>query len=200
MNKQDFLALLRARLVGFPPSEIEERLEFYAEMIEDRMEDGCAEEEAVAAIGDIDAVIEQITAEMPLSKLVTERIKPKKKMRAWEIILLIIGSPIWLSLLIALFAIIFSLYIALWAVIVSLWAVFAALAGCGLGGIGAGILMACNGQLPIGLAIIGAALACAGLSILLFYGCRAASIGLLRLSRKIALGIKKTIIRKGGAE
>ena len=38
MCKQDFLDELRAKLIGLPKQELEERLTFYSEMIDDRME------------------------------------------------------------------------------------------------------------------------------------------------------------------
>ena len=45
MRKQEFLAQLRKALSGLPQDEIEERLTFYGEMIDDRMEEGLSEEE-----------------------------------------------------------------------------------------------------------------------------------------------------------
>ena len=53
MTKQEFLLNLRKGLLGLPPQDIEERLAFYNEMIEDRIEDGLSEEEAVAEMGRI---------------------------------------------------------------------------------------------------------------------------------------------------
>jgi len=50
-----------------------------------------------------------------------------------EIVLLTLGSPIWLSLGIAAVAVILSLYISLWAIIFSLGAVFASFAACSVG-------------------------------------------------------------------
>ena len=40
MNKQEFLAHLRKGLSGLPQNDIEKRLNFYGEMLEDRMEEG----------------------------------------------------------------------------------------------------------------------------------------------------------------
>ena len=44
MNKQEFLAELRKGLSGLPQDDIEERLIFYDEMLEDRIEEGLSEE------------------------------------------------------------------------------------------------------------------------------------------------------------
>ena len=84
MNKQEFLAKLRNLLSGLPQEEIEERLLFYSEMIDDRMEEGYSEEESVEAVGPVDDVVEQIIAETPFTRIAKERIKPKRKLEKWK--------------------------------------------------------------------------------------------------------------------
>ena len=101
MNKQEFLSVLRKGLSGLPQDDIEERLTFYSEMLDDRIEEGLSEEAAVAAIGDAEEVVRQAVADIPLAKIAKERIRPKRRLKAWEIVLLALGSPIWLSLGIA---------------------------------------------------------------------------------------------------
>ncbi len=192
MNKQEFLSQLREALAGLPAEEREERLTFYREMIDDRMEEGFSEEEAVRQVGTIDEIVAQIKADNPLLKFVKQRIR--KKRSTWEIVLLAIGSPVWLSLLIAAFAVLLSLYISLWAVIVSLWAVFAAVAACALGVIAGGIVLAFAQHYPLtGIAAIGAGLVCAGLSILLFFGCQVATKGGVLLTGTIV----RRFLKKG---
>ena len=196
MSKQEFLMQLRKGLSGLPKDDIDERLTFYSEMIDDRMEDGIPEENAVSEIGNVDEIISQIIADIPLGKLVKEKITPKKKMKAWEIVLLVLGSPVWLSLLIAAFAVIFSLYVVLWSVIISLWAVFACFVACGLAGIAAGIYFAIGGNKLTGIAVLGAGIVCAGLSVFMFFVCKAATKGILKLTKKLAIWIKNCFIKK----
>lgn len=196
MSKQEFLAQLHKGLSGLPQDDIEERLAFYSEMIDDRMEEGFSEEEAIQAIGNINEIISQIVADIPLKKLVKEKMKPKKRMAVWEIVLLVLGSPIWLSLLLAMVAIILSIYVVLWSVIVSLWAIFASLIGCAFGGIVAGICIAVVGYSVAGISMIGMGLVSAGFAIFLFYGCKLATKGILLLTKKIALSIKKCFVKK----
>ena len=196
MNKQDFIASLRTSLSGLPKQDVEDRLNFYSEMIDDRIEEGLTEQEAVLAIGSVTTVSSQIIADIPLSKIAKEKIKPKRGLRAWEILLLALGSPIWLSLLIAAFAVVFSLYLSVWSVIISLWAVFASLVACAAGGIIAGIIFIVVGNVLTGVCMIGTALVCAGLSIFGFFGCKVATKGLLCLTKKLALGIKKCFVKK----
>lgn len=184
MTKLDFILKLHERLSDLPHNEVEERLTFYIEMIEDRMEEGLPEEAAVAAVGSIDEIAAQIKADISPATEKAEA-KPKRRLKAGEIVLLVLGSPIWLSLLIAAFAIVFSLYISLWAVIVSLWAVFGSFAGCAFGGIVGGVCFALGGYSYAGIALIGAGLVCAGLAIFLFFGCKAATKGTSHLTGNI---------------
>ena len=53
MDKQEFLSKLRAKLFGLPQKELEERLSFYSEMIDDRIEEGLSEETAVKELGTV---------------------------------------------------------------------------------------------------------------------------------------------------
>ena len=101
MNKQEFLEQLKGRLSGLPAADVDERLDFYSEMIDDSIEEGLSEEEAVSQVGTVNDVARQIIGEIPLSKIVKENVKPKRRLRAWEIVLLVLGSPGWVSLLIA---------------------------------------------------------------------------------------------------
>lgn len=196
MTKQEFITELRKKLSGLPKQDIDERLNFYGEMIDDRIEEGRTEEEAVLEIGSVDKISAQIIADIPLIKIVKERIKPKRRLKAWEIVLLVLGSPIWLSLAVAAFAVIFSLYAALWSVIVSLWAVFASLTACSVGSIIASIFFAIRGNYLTAIAILSAGIVCAGLSFFILYTCKATTKGILVLTKKLAVWNKNCFIKK----
>ena len=200
MSKQEFLAQLRKGLYGLPQEDVEERLMFYSEMIEDQMEDGLSEEAAVSAVGPVEEIITQIVADIPLAKLAKERIRPKRRLNAGEIALLALGSPIWLSLGIAAFAVIFSLYVSLWAVIISLWAVFVSFAVCSVGGVLTCGVFAVGGNGASGVAMLAAGIVCAGLSVFTFYGCKAVTKGTLILTKKTAIWLKNRFIKKEAAE
>ncbi len=197
MNKQEFLTRLRVGLSVLPQEDAEERLSFYAEMIEDRMEEGLSEQEAVSAIGSIDEVVAQIIADTPLTQLVKQKLKSPKRRSSWSIVLIVLGSPIWFSLLIAAFAVASSLYVSLWAVVICLWAVFVSLVGCFIGGLAGGVYLAVIGHLLSGLSLIAAGLVCAGLSILSFFGCRAITGVAVNLGKQMVLWFKHCFIRKG---
>lgn len=196
MNKEAFILALGERLSELPWEEVDERLAFYIEMIDDRMEEGLSEEDAVAAVGSVDEIASQIIADIPLSTILKKKLKPKRRLGTGTTILLILGSPVWLPLLISGFAVVFSLYISLWAVVISLWSVVASLWGCTLGGIVSGVFFAVNGNMTAGAALLGCALICAGLSILLFFGCKAATKAAVQLAKKPVLAMKKRLAKK----
>ena len=198
MNKQQFIDALREKLSGLPEAEVEERISFYAEMIDDRIEDGLSEEEAVGAVGSVNAIADQIIADIPLGKIVKNKVKTeaKTKKKTWEIVLLAVGAPLWFPLLIAAFAVIIAMYAVLWSLIISLWAIFVSLAASSLGVIAAGVALAFNGHALTGIAMIGLSLVAAGLAILVFFGCKSATKGAALLTKKIVVGIKNMFVRK----
>ena len=170
MTKVEFLAQLRKRLSSLPRKDRKERLNFYSEIIDDRMEEGLSEEEAIAAI----CQEEDLPPEAP-----------RKKRRAWETVLLILGSPVWLSLLIAALAVVFALWVCLWALILCLWVTFGALLLSALACVILGIIQFCSGNVYAGFAALGAGFICVGLGILLFFLCKAATKGGAKLTKFI---------------
>lgn len=196
MNKQEFLARLREGLSGAPQAEIEERLTFYSEMIDDRMEEGLSEEEAVSAIGAVPQIVAQAAADSPLTNTPKEKSRPKRRLSPGVIVLLAIGSPVWFSLGIAAAAIVLSLYVSLWAVIGSLWSVFGSVAACSVAGVLACAVFVLEGHRASGFAMLGAGILCAGLSIFLFCGCKAVTEGTVILTKKAVRWIRDRFARK----
>ena len=190
MNKQAFLSHLRKGLSKLPQAEIEERLTFYSEMIDDRIEEGLSEEEAVSAVGSVDEIIANTITDIPPTRNANKQSSPKRNFKAWTIILLALGSPIWFSLLIAALAVIVSLYVSLWSVIISLWAVFGAMIACSFVGIATGSVFTLSGNVLQGIAMLALALICIGLSIFMFYGCKLAVTGTCKLTKKFALWLR----------
>ena len=194
MTKQEFLRRLREGIKTLPQNEIDERITFYSEMIDDRIEEGFSEADAVNSVGSVDTIISQIISEVPSAK--KEKTVQKRKMKAWEIVLLVLGSPIWFSLAVAVISVIFSLYGALWAVIISLWSVFVSFVASSLACIVAGIVGIVLGNYLIGGTVLGAGVALAGLSILAFFVSLTATKIILILSQKTAIGIKNAFTKK----
>lgn len=190
MKKKEFLKELESRLNGLPEEDIKARLQFYEEMIDDRMEEGKTEEEAVADIGTIDAVVEDIAKDTPLLTLVKERVKPKRNIKAWEIVLIAVGFPIWLPLLIVAFVLLIVGYILLWILAIVSYAVETALIGAIIYGYFSFFASGFNyGYLAIGIIAT-------GLSIFMMFGCIGATKLNIKLTKAIALSIKKKIVSR----
>lgn len=196
MSKQEFLTQLRKGLSGLPQADIEERLTFYDEMLEDKMEEGLSEEEAVLTAGPINEIIAQIVADTPLTKIAKERIIPKKRLSVGKIVLLVLSSPIWIPLGIAAISVILSLYIVLLAVIFSLWTTFASLIVSSVASVAICIIFIIRGFSLSGVAMLSAGIVCTGLSIFMFYGCMAITKGSFILTKKFAIWIKNLFIKK----
>lgn len=197
MTKQTFLAELSEKLSDLPKEDLREQLSFYSEMIDDLKEEGFSEEETFQKIGSADEVAERVISEYRFSESAPETAKPNRRVRPWVIVLLAVGSPIWLSLLIAALSVALSLYITLWSLIISFWAVVLAIAGCSAYGIASAAVFAFQGDFPRCIAMLGMGIFGIGCSILLFLGCVAASRGVVRLTVKIVLGIKNLITGRG---
>ena len=196
MTKREFLEELRKRLSELDDQDYEASVAYYEEMINDRIEDGLSEEEAVKEVGSPAEAASQILAEIPLGKIIKARVKPKNKLPVWVIVLLIVGSPIWLSLLVAAVSVVISLYASLWAVVGSLWGVFASLAVSGTACVMAFPVMAMQEYFYSGLASFGAGLLVLGLAIFAFFGCHYATKGTVFLTKKLILLIKCAFVRK----
>jgi uncharacterized membrane protein len=157
MNKKEFLAAL-GRALPHRGKGLRSILNFYSEMIDDLMEEGCSEAEAVERIGSVDEVCAQILSDGSFTNA------DGKRRRGGELLLLILGAPLWFALLLAGFAVAFALYAVLWSLIAVLWAI----------------------ELPFLLFSL--------VSRYLFPACQAASLGALFLTRRgsaVALGLFK---------
>lgn len=200
MSKQEFLARLKIALAGLPKDEVDERLNFYSEMIDDRMEEGFSEEAAVAGVGSMGNIVTQAVSEVPIGKLVKERIKPKRSLSGGEVALIVLVFPLWFPLLVAFLAIVFSLYVTLFALSLSLWGVEVGFWGAAIGGVGIAVMYGFQGFMMPGLAALGVGLFAAGVAIVWIAACVSATKGIIKLGGKLGVGIKRLFIRKEKAE
>ncbi len=196
MNKQEFLCALEKELCSFSEEDIKGYKEYYSEMIDDRMEEGLSEEEAVADMGSPEEIASRIISESSFPKLLKSKFKPKHKLKAWEIVLIALGSPIWFSLLVAAFAVVISLVASAFAVIISLYAAAIAVGASTLGGIAGFITNNLLGNHHLGFALLGCGILCAGMSILMFIGMNRLTKLLLSLGKRLITVLKTRLVRK----
>jgi len=202
VNKQQFLAALREKINSLPQADINRSLDYYAEMIDDRIEDGISEEDAVSALGSVEDIASQILGDASVSAKAEPIKEPDaapsvtKNNSGWAIFLIVLGSPVWIPIIIALLAIVLSVLIVLWSVVISFWAVFLAIALSAVVLVVAGIVLALTLH-PVSAAVcVGTGFVCGGVSILLFLLFRAVTIGIVWMCKGIFRGIKAMFSRR----
>ena len=195
MSRDAFIGELRHRMAGLPQEAVDRTVEYYSELIADSMEDGLSEEEAVARLGSLDEIVANVVKDTPLPQIIETRIREKKArrggIRAWEVILLVLGAPLWLPLLMAVLAVLFALFIALWAVV-------AAVILTGVAAVVAGVVELVRVHLPQGLVLLGGGLVCLGLCALLFLLMKLITVGTVKLCKLVWTGIKSLFVGKKG--
>lgn len=164
MTKSEFINALRGCLAGIPEDEINSTVDFYCEMIDERMEEGFSEEDAVLAAGAPEQIAERIRRESG-SKPESKPIKKKRRMKPWEIVLLVVGSPLWVSLGAVAIVIILSLYIVVWSLLLVLYSVTVSFGAGVIAGVFSAVMMFAAGTFPVAAVYLGAALLCAGLTV-----------------------------------
>jgi len=212
MTKTEFTSQLREKLAGLAEQDADDRVNFYGEMIDDLIEEGRSEEDAV------DEIASRIESELasefhvqtpcePTKKEEPSREEKKKReLKGWEIALIAVTSPVWaslafaaavalLSLAITAVGVIFSLFAVLFSLVICAWAFFVALACCALVLLVLVPVLAVVGKGLAGLALIGASMVSAGLAILFFFGARALSKGVFCLFRLMFRGIGNLFAR-----
>lgn len=196
MGKQEFLEQLTNALAGFPAAERERTLSYYTELIADAVEDGTPEEEAVAALEDVEVIAARIIDETPMHRFVSEGVKRRSGV---TLALLIAGAPLWFPILLAAVLIVLAVYLSIWAIAVGF---FAAAIGLLAGGLG-GILMCpflWGKNVATAILTIGAGLICVGVGIFLFlFSCWFAK-KLVQLFLASIRGMKNRFVRKGAAQ
>lgn len=204
MNKQEFLKEVREKLNDLPENDINKSLDYYEEMIQDRMEEGLSEEEAVEALGSMEDIVSQILSEVSPQQSeenpekveeVKEPTNPsQKKFGALQITLIILGFPLWFPLIVAAFSIILSLYIVVWSVLISLYAADLAIGVSAIAAIAGTAMLLVSGEYAQAVCSFGTFLMCAGLSILMFLALLEISKGTVFLSKR---AIELCLSRKG---
>ena len=195
MYKEQFLSALRRGLSQLPPEEIEKQVAYYSELIDDMTEDGMTEYEAVSRLGSVEDIYQDILQNMPLPLLVKSRAKPKGGWTALSIVLIILGFPIWFSLAVALFAVVFSIYIVIWVLVIVVFAVFISFAACVLALIVLFVRFLFSGA-ALAVLALGCAFVLAGLAILTWILAVAFAKLIVKATAAIGRGVKSLFIRK----
>ncbi len=123
MDKKQFITTLKNRLGSLPYHEVEKIINYYDELINDKIEDGMSEEGAIKSLGNIDLIVNEIYNEIPVHEIVRRKVKNSFEFssnKALWIIIAVLTSPIWFSILLAGLGLLFGLFVAIWAFLFSI--------------------------------------------------------------------------------
>ena len=183
MTKREFLSNLQSSISNLPKEDVIKYVDYYSEMIDDRIEDGESEEDAVNAIGNYKIIAEQILKDNGIVSPVKEN---NKNGDALKTTLIAVGSPLWIALMVVGLSVAISLIVSVYAVLISLWACVLAFIVGGVGGVIFGILTIFIYDLGLGILIIGAGIILIGLAILFFIMSKYLTKYVIRLTKKFA--------------
>ncbi len=199
MNKIEFFKELSEKIKSIDKEEINKTLYYYRELIEDMVEDGKTEEEAVASFESTDSIAIDILNEYKESgktihsdvfwgnnHATTQTItinhnERKRRLPTWAIVLLSVTAIVWLPL-------VFALGITAIALVFALVVTAVAVVGSGIIAIFSVPMIFINQSAAAGFLTLGISLAAIGLGIFI-------SIGAYYGIKAIAKAIKN---RKGG--
>ncbi|MGT2908080.1 HAAS signaling domain-containing protein [Streptococcus dentiloxodontae] len=132
MDRELFQQALRHYLSDLPGYEIEKSVSYFDEMIDDRIEEGMTEKEAVADIGDPRTIAQKILAEeQSFMDQFKTKLLPQNGWTTKHIFWAIVGSPLWLILL----CLGVTLLITVPALVFSLWCMAIGFSISGIGSI-----------------------------------------------------------------
>ncbi len=165
MTRDEFLKQLEQQLSCLSAAGKNEAIQFYEEAIDDRIEEGLSEEDAISALGTPQEAAEAILDNLPAIPQAIAKTKRTSTALLW--ILVILGSPTWLALLIASSAVLLSAYICLWTAVLCIWIGALALFIGGIAGFGLAIAGIAVAYPLYAVAMLGCGMAATGGTLLI---------------------------------
>lgn len=176
MTRNEFISSLSARLQGIPGTERQKALDWYSELICDRMEE-MPEADAVSGIGSVDEIADEILSQYRQNTTAVHssdgtepqsRRSPDKGVNtALVIFAAAVLSPIWLPLLIVGLSLALVAVVLVWCAVVTVGVMLVSAAAVGAVGLVYGFWALFVINPAYGLLVLGAALTAAGLTLAL---------------------------------
>jgi uncharacterized membrane protein len=196
MNRNEFFTALSKALSVLPPAEVDKAVNYYNEIFDDHLEEGMSEEAVIAGLEPVDTIARRIIDETPIQTLIKHKARSMHiGGKVMNIVLLVLGFPLWFPILMSLLAILLSIYIVIWSLVIVVYSIVLALGVAALTGVFGSIVGFINHPV-IGILMIGGGLACAGLAILSFYPALWISKGLIHLTVLLARKVRSLFLRK----
>jgi len=192
MTKNEFFDEIREKAKGLPEDKIYKAIQYYDEMIEDAKEDGKTEEETISGFDSPEKIAKDLIGDTPLPAIIKEKIKTKQKrhMSAFEIILLILGFPLWFVGLLLFGLFVGLIYFAIWLVDGLLWFGNFVVANVSVCSFAFSVMNFVTGHFLAGLFFLGFSFVLSGVSILYFILAKLITKLFGKLSKLIARGVK----------
>lgn len=112
MTKQEFIALLTQALKEESYETVVQSVSYYEEMIDDLMENGYSEKEAIGKLGKLEDIVAQIKESDEIIEM-----KPIQKSHSIVLIIaLVLTFPLWGSLLATFLILLLCAYICIWLI------------------------------------------------------------------------------------
>ena len=177
MNKENFFRQLKSLLSSMDKAECDKFIRYYEEIFEDYKEDGLTDEEIINKIGSPQSIARNILGNQDTINTKA----PTNKMLIT--ILLILGFPLWGSLLIAFLSIVFSFFIVILCAPFTTGVISFSLFAASIMSI-IGFPFMVSEILPVGIVQLGFGISSLGIAIL-------SGILTLYLSKRIIIATKK---------
>lgn len=165
MKKRQFLDRLSAALSALPEEERNRTIRYYNELLEDAMEDGLSEEEAVAQLEAPEVIAQQVLQDSGIDPMEYTPNYEKKRHKWWILLLAVLTFPIWGGIAVGILGGLVGILCGLFSGIIGLLAIPIGVAGGAVGGIGMSIILFCTGNAAKGLLLLGGGLICTALTI-----------------------------------
>lgn len=169
MTKNEFLTKLERLLQSCDKKEREKSISYYSEMIDDFIEDGFTEEEATKKVGNPGTIAEQLLSE----ELVKEKKQVTKGTKIVTGILLVLGCPLWGSLILAGICLIISALLLILSGYILIWCIPIITGSLALASVILSVVSTCGSpfimpqNLPLGIVQLGVGIVAAGLFLLM---------------------------------
>ncbi len=169
----EFLEKLKKSLEHLPFAEVDRALSYYRESLEDKLEDGLTEKEAVESFGDIDTIVKNIEEEIPLTTVVKDKVlnKTKNNSNVNKVLLgivIVLTSPLWFAFLATGLFILFGFYALLWSIPVTIGTLYISLYPIAVLGVIFGFIRVFTIDIFTGIAYLGLGIFTAGLAVMFF--------------------------------
>lgn len=206
MTKREFVYALRCRLNDLPVPETEPYIEYYIEMIDDRIDEGMTEEEAVADVGTPEEIEHRIRIQYAndghssrqgegFFARMRRKLHLDRPLEGWQAVVLVVAILLFFPLMGMVIGLVFGalglivgMFFTAFGVVVACYATTVGLFAGGIGLLVTGIIRLAQHLTGEGLFLLGGGFLLIGLSALALWG-------VVALTRLILKGLRKLLER-----